>query len=189
VPVDKILLPPLHIKLGLIKQFVTALDRDGETFQEMRSIFPKLSEAKVTAGVFVGPQLRQMFASETLENKMTTVEKRAWIAFKNVVAGFLGNNKADNYKDLAEELLDSFRSLDCRMSLKVHYLHSHLDFFRPNLGAVSEEHGERFHQDIQLMEKRYQGRWNEAMMGDYVWNLVRHDSTTHKRQKRSTVHF
>ena len=37
VPVDKILLPPLHIKLGLIKQFVTALDRNGETFQEMRS--------------------------------------------------------------------------------------------------------------------------------------------------------
>ena len=67
VPVDKILLPPLHIKLGLIKQFVTALDRDGETFQEMRSIFLKLSEAKVVAGVFVGPQLRQMFALETLE--------------------------------------------------------------------------------------------------------------------------
>ena len=189
VPVDKILLPPLHIKLGLIKQFVTALDRDGETFQEMRSIFPKLLEAKITAGVFVGPQLRQMFASETLENKMTAVEKRAWFAFKNVVAGFLGNNKEENYTELVEELLDSFRTLGCRMSLKVHYLHSHLDFFRPNLGAVSEEHGERFHQDIQLMEKRYQGRWDEAMMGDYVWNLVRHDSTVHKRQKRSSVHF
>ena len=34
--------------------------------------------------------------------------------------------------------------------------HSHLDFFPPNLGAVSDEQGERFHQDIAIMEKRYQ---------------------------------
>ncbi|GBP90238.1 hypothetical protein EVAR_100685_1 [Eumeta japonica] len=30
------------------------------------------------------------------------------------------------------------------MSLKIHFLHSHLDFFPQNLGAVSDEHGERF---------------------------------------------
>ena len=42
------------------------------------------------------------------------------------------------------------------MPLKMHYLHSHLDFFRSKLADVSEEHGERFHQDIQVMEKRYQ---------------------------------
>ncbi|UYV84383.1 hypothetical protein LAZ67_X001983 [Cordylochernes scorpioides] len=42
------------------------------------------------------------------------------------------------------------------MSLKIHFLHSHLDFFPNNLGAVSDEHGERFHQDISSMEKRYQ---------------------------------
>ncbi|UYV68012.1 Transposase [Cordylochernes scorpioides] len=42
------------------------------------------------------------------------------------------------------------------MSLKIHFLHSHLDFFPDNLGAVSDEHGERFHQDISSMEKRYQ---------------------------------
>jgi hypothetical protein len=28
------------------------------------------------------------------------------------------------------------------MSLKVHFLDSHLDFFPENLGAVSDEHGE-----------------------------------------------
>jgi hypothetical protein len=27
----------------------------------------------------------------------------------------------------------------------LHYLHSHLEFFRPDLGDVSEEHDERFH--------------------------------------------
>jgi DNA-binding ferritin-like protein len=32
------------------------------------------------------------------------------------------------------------------MSLKVHFLHSHLDFFPENLGEVSDEQGERFQQ-------------------------------------------
>ena len=44
------------------------------------------------------------------------------------------------------------------MSLKIHFLHSHHNFFPPNPGAVSDEHGERFHQDITKMESNYQGK-------------------------------
>ena len=44
------------------------------------------------------------------------------------------------------------------MSVKVHFLHSHLDYFPENLGAMSEEQGERFHQVLKTMEKRSQGR-------------------------------
>ena len=43
--------------------------------------------------------------------------------------------------------------MGCLMSLKIHFLHFHLNFFPPNLGAVSDEHGERFHQDITKMER------------------------------------
>jgi hypothetical protein len=39
------------------------------------------------------------------------------------------------------------------LSLKVHFLHSHLDFFPQNLGAVSDEQGERFHQNISVKKK------------------------------------
>jgi hypothetical protein len=59
------------------------------------------------------------------------------------------------------------------MSLKIHFLHSHLEFFPDNLGAVSDEHGERFHQDIASMEKRYQGKWSPSMLSDYCWTLKR----------------
>ena len=45
----KVLLPPLYIKLGLINQFVNALDKDAAAFQYLQSLFPKLSEAKVKA--------------------------------------------------------------------------------------------------------------------------------------------
>lgn len=51
-----ILLPPLHIKLGLMKQFVRALEKDGDCFKYIRSKFPRLSEEKVKAGIFDGPQ-------------------------------------------------------------------------------------------------------------------------------------
>jgi hypothetical protein len=44
--------------------------------------------------------------------------------------------------------------------------------FLPNLGHFSEEHGDRTHQDIEAMEKRYQGRWTAAVMADYVWGLL-----------------
>ena len=41
------------------------------------------------------------------------------------------------------------------MSIKVHFLQSHLDRFPENLGDFSEEQGKRFHQDIKVMEERY----------------------------------
>jgi hypothetical protein len=49
-------------------------------------------------------------------------------------------------------MLTKFKDLGCSMSLKVHFLASHLDYYTENLGAVSKEQGERFHQDIKEME-------------------------------------
>ena len=61
-------LPPLHIKLGLVKQFVKALDFE-EVFQEIHSMFPRLSNAKIKGRIFVGPQISTMLKSESLEAK------------------------------------------------------------------------------------------------------------------------
>jgi len=52
---------------------------------------------------------------------------------------------------------------------KVHFLDSHLDFIPENLGAVSDEQEDRFHQDICAMEKRYQGKYSPSMLVDYFW--------------------
>ena len=86
-------------------------------------------------------------------------------------------------------LIESYEKLGYCMSLKLHFLNSHLNFFRDNLGNVSEEYGKKFHQDIQVMEKSYQGRWNEAMMGDYARNLMRKCNTTCKRKIIQTSIF
>ncbi|EZA54308.1 hypothetical protein X777_06138, partial [Ooceraea biroi] len=69
------------------------------------------------------------------------------------------------------------------MSLKVHFLNSHIDVFPENLGDVSEEQGEKFHQDIKEMERRYQGRWRATMLADYCWCLQRDEvNANHKRR-------
>ncbi|GFW25147.1 uncharacterized protein TNCV_2262051 [Trichonephila clavipes] len=113
-------------------------------------------------------------------------EKNAWNSFKLVVTGFLGNKKDPNYKALIAELLQNYKILGCNMSVQVHFLHSHLDYFPENLGTVSEEQ-ERFHQDIKEMEHRYQGRWNVKIMADYCWMLKQENSQEHRRKctKRS----
>jgi hypothetical protein len=85
-----------------------------------------------------------------------------------VVTYFLGNNKCKNDGEIVESLIQHYEVLGCRLSVKLHYLHLHLEFFRPNLGAFSEEHGECFPQDNEAVEKRYQAHWNAAIMGDYI---------------------
>jgi hypothetical protein len=49
----KILLPPLHITLGLMENFVKAMDRTGSAFKYLTEKFPRLSEAKIKV-VFCG---------------------------------------------------------------------------------------------------------------------------------------
>lgn len=179
----RVLLPPLHIKLGLMKAFVKSMDHTRSGFLYLSEKFPHISEAKLTEGIFVGPQIREVMKDEEFTSKLATVEFQAWNAFKDVVNNFLGNFKADSYKNLVENMVAKFRALGCRMSVKLHFLDSHLDYFPANLGAYSEEQGERFHQDICAMEGRYQGRWNVNMMADYCWSLKRHTpGAAHKRK-------
>ena len=45
--------------------------------------------------------------------------------------------------------------MGCRMSLKIHFLHTHVDFFPANLGTTSDEQDERFHLDIQSINHIY----------------------------------
>lgn len=46
-----VILPPLHIKLGLVRNFVRAVDREGQAFAYLRAeLFPKLTDAKIDNG-------------------------------------------------------------------------------------------------------------------------------------------
>ena len=180
---------PLYIKLGPIKQFVKALDKDGAAFKYLQNLFPKLSESKVRGGIFIGPQVKLILKSDEYLETLSAVAKNAWMCLAAVVQGFLGNNKEDNYAELVANLVNSYGNMGCRMSIKVHMLDAHLNEFKENLGAYSEEHSEQFHQDIKDFESRYQGQYNKNMMGDYIWGLIRESDLEYRRKSRKTTHF
>ena len=106
---SKILLPPLHIKLGLMKKFAKALDKEGACFLYICDKFPALTSEKIKAGVFDGPQMRKLMQDRSFEQTMRGLERCAWSGFCNVVRKFLGNTKDLNYADLVEVMLQSFR--------------------------------------------------------------------------------
>lgn len=102
VPKKK-MLPPLHIKLGIMK-FVKALDETGSCFSYIATKFPSLSTEKLN---------------------------------------FLGNHWSANYQELVLDLLENIRKFG---------------FIPETYGSYSEEHGERFHTDLKIMEARYRGQ-------------------------------
>jgi hypothetical protein len=116
----KVYLPPLHIKLGL-KNFVTAMDHDGQGFLYLQRKFPRTSNAKIKEGMFIGPQIRDLIKDQDFERSLNESEKAAWRSFQKVMKNFLGNKKAENYEDMISELTDNYRALGCNMSLKMHF--------------------------------------------------------------------
>ena len=70
---DKVLMPPLHIKLGLMKNFVKAMAKHClNGFQFLGKKFLKLSQAKSKEGIFVGPQIQNVFKDQEFEKALNT---------------------------------------------------------------------------------------------------------------------
>jgi hypothetical protein len=75
------------------------------------------------------------------------------------------------------------------MSLKIHFLHSHLDFFRENLGSTSNEQGERFHHYLKFFSDQHKGFWAESMLGDYCWSVIRETDAENYMKQSKIGHF
>ena len=154
----KIIFPPLHIRLGLLKQFVKAFPTDGNCFKSIILRFSGLSIEKIKGNVFGGPKIWQLIKYEQFTSTMSDLEKNAWLSFKDFVNNCLGNNCASNYTEIIQKLLESYKVRSCNMSIKLHYLHCHLANLQENLGGVSNKPGERFLRYLKVVEDRYEGR-------------------------------
>ena len=70
------------------------------------------------------------------------------------------------------------------MTIKMHFSFSYLDQFSENVGNVSDENGERFQEDIQVMEDRYQGHSN-INMADCCWGFKKGKLKKKQKKKRN----
>lgn len=78
----------------------------------------------------------------------------AWNAIKKCVHGFLGKTRSNTYQNDVQVMLKAFAKIGVHMSLKIHYLHFHLDYFSAQLATESDEQGERYHQVALPFEMR-----------------------------------
>jgi len=74
---ENIILPSLYINLGLIKQFIKALDKTGDFLKYICQTFSHLSIEKLKAGIFGGPQIRTLIKDINFTNHMTQIESEA----------------------------------------------------------------------------------------------------------------
>lgn len=84
----KVLLPPLHIKLGLGKNFEQTLDQNGPAMYFLWEKFPELSMEKIKADAFIGLKIRQLFTDTQYDLAVSDVEKAACNAFWQDGTGF-----------------------------------------------------------------------------------------------------
>lgn len=157
-------------------------------------------------GIFTGPDIRKIRANDTMfSNALNPIELRAWNSFKDVCDNFLGKNRSDDYNVRIDELIEAYGAMGCIMAPKMHLLQAHrnafpyqdevvrllLSIFRYYsfvfvLIEASDEQGERFHQEIAVMESRYRGKDKVHMLADYCWQLIRSNNTNSHRPHFTT---
>ena len=55
VDTEKMLLPSIRIKLGLMRNFVKAANKHGKDYEHLRENLPVLSDVKLQECFFIGP--------------------------------------------------------------------------------------------------------------------------------------
>lgn len=75
-----------------MKQYVKALKNNGEDFKYLEKKFPEITDAKLKAGIFDGPQINN---EETFITTTTDDEKAAaaWLSLKKSFSEFFGRSK------------------------------------------------------------------------------------------------
>jgi hypothetical protein len=99
--------------------FVKTMNKHGEAFEYLRDKFPKLSDAKLKVGIFIGLQMCGIINDDVFVHLLTEAEKCEWLMFRAVCLNFLGNVKSENHKKLVEDLLNAYQTVGCNMSLKI----------------------------------------------------------------------
>jgi len=72
-------LPHLHIKLGLMKNFVNGMDKTGRGFEYVRNKFPNVSDAIIKECIFIEPQIRELMQDKQFDEDLNETERNAWL--------------------------------------------------------------------------------------------------------------
>lgn len=202
IPVSKVLLPTLHIKLGVMSQFVkslfpyeknvgsTTVKRSGNAnaINFLQDFFLEKTDDKIKAGTFTGPDIRRLMKSSVFPKKLKRQEKKAWSAFCDLCVNFFGNKKAANYRQMINNLRKAFEDNHVLMSLKTHILFEHPECFPVSCGGYGEEQGENLHQETSVFERRFKDK-TESMIVNYAYSKVLEGEIKLARKPKNSKRF
>lgn len=112
-----------------------------------------------------------MIKDDLFEELLLPNHQIAFDCLKAVIKNCLGVHRSENWRGLIFDMLHSFDEINVRMSLKIHFLHHHLDHFEKQIPTESDEHGEKFHQITIPMESWFSGKKIDSLLADICWNL------------------
>jgi len=69
-------------------------DKESKGFAYLRQNFPKINEAKMKEGIFIGPQIRQIFEDQDFGTKLHSTEEKPGRHLKASAATFWAIKKA-----------------------------------------------------------------------------------------------
>jgi hypothetical protein len=72
---EKSYLPPLHIKLGIMKHFVKDMDKTGRGFEYLGNKLLNVSNAKFKSGIFIGPQIKEVIQDKQFDEDLNETER------------------------------------------------------------------------------------------------------------------
>ena len=75
------------------------MNKHGTSFEYLGKKFPKLNEAKLKDGIFIGPQIPEIVNYNPFEHLLKENKKSSSLTFKAVCLNFFGNVKAENYME------------------------------------------------------------------------------------------
>ena len=91
-----------------MKTSVKATNQVEAAFTYLREKIPRLSEAKLKEGIFIGPQIRELIKEEYFDTLLQDDEMAALDSFKYVVKEFLGNRRAQKFEELVKNLCENY---------------------------------------------------------------------------------
>ena len=104
------------------------MDQNSAGCMYLKSKLPRISDAKIKEGGFVGPQTRELIQDVKFEDQLSEVEKATWKSLINVTTNFLANHKTENSHDMVDDLVQSYSAVGCHMTLQVRFVDGHFDF-------------------------------------------------------------
>ena len=102
---------------------------------------------------------------------IAVTHQKSYCSYHYIIFLFcLGRANPEPFQQKLNRMYQHFESIGVRMSVKMHYLRSHVNLFQSDLKNISDQHGERVHQTIAIFEKRFShSTYIANMLADFLW--------------------